>query len=230
MCGRASSEVRKLVAAISELQKKNESLANELRETQNRRNYFERCAEDLKSQVKELTPPTLSGRQSKIPKLKEQSTAFYDQAEFICKVMRRYDPSDVPLLITAMTNKLGREHKTDLSFATIVHRHVGHEGSARGAAAWARAKDRQAFERERVHPRPLLTPTVGGQDVQASVRPHRAVHQVPYAHFADGSKRFRAGRRCAVAGSLGPTGGSEGGLLPGLLDKYVISNNYYDPR
>ena len=46
-----------------------------------------------------------------------------------------------------------------------------------------------------------------------------------HAHFADGSKRFRAGRRCAVAGSLGPTGGSEGGLLPGLLDKYVISNN-----
>ena len=79
-----------------------------MRETMNKHNEFERRVTELEEQIARDAPPTLDGKHSKIGKLKFQSKNFYEHVDFLYSTLRRFDSTDVPLLVQPPSGKGSR--------------------------------------------------------------------------------------------------------------------------
>ena len=147
---------------------------DELREAMRLRNRAEILAKNAKEEVKELMPPSLDGKKSMIGKLKFQSKNYYEHVDFMYDVLKRFDSTDVPLLIGSALHKLTLKHdtETDFCYETIMSDMFKNTRNYILVSRRARPQDRRASSRQRVHRRALLGSTLVWQAVEACLQPH----------------------------------------------------------
>jgi hypothetical protein len=113
---RASAEFREQVTSNAELLRRIGELEEELRQTKNYRNNALNTVTQLKEELDKIKPPSLDGRRTSIPKLKDHTAkTFYEHVDLIYRNLRRYDSSDIAALTSAAVNKLSRERKEDFA-------------------------------------------------------------------------------------------------------------------
>ena len=87
-----------------------------MRETRNCRNKYANKVTQLKEELDKIKPPSLDGRHTSIPKLKDHTShTFYNHVDFIYRDLRRFDSSDIAALTSAAVNKLSRERTEDFA-------------------------------------------------------------------------------------------------------------------
>ena len=108
---RAPAEVRRAEAAKTEAERTLAVTSRENAETMSQAAYWCKQASEKDKIIAELRGPTLEGCKSTVPKLKDGSSAFYDHVDFLYKVLKRFDTTDVPLLDCCASIKY--EHHSD---------------------------------------------------------------------------------------------------------------------
>ena len=89
---RASAEFREQVTSNAELLRRIGELEEELRQTKNYRNNALNTVTQLKEELDKIKPPSLDGRRTSIPKLKDHTAkTFYEHVDLIYRNLRRYD-------------------------------------------------------------------------------------------------------------------------------------------
>ena len=74
---------------------------------------------ELEKELDQLRPPTLDGKKSEIPRVKQSQ--LFKHAEFGVKWLKRFHVLDIPPLILSVLRQVGREKQTDLTWATLMH-------------------------------------------------------------------------------------------------------------
>lgn len=117
---RPLKEVRDLEAKASEAKRKLEVALEEKQVAYRHRNSECASQKRLKEEVEMLTPKSLDGLQHNIGKLTPQSTAFYAHVKFGVDWLKRFELSDVPLLLTTVLKQLGLAKGVDLRWETLM--------------------------------------------------------------------------------------------------------------
>lgn len=110
---RESVESRSAAAENTALQQQLDACERARRAAVSDASYWHTQCMEKDKLILKLTPPSLDGCKTAIPKLKDQSTAFYDHVDFGFRWLRRFDTTDVPLLTSAVLHKLALERREE---------------------------------------------------------------------------------------------------------------------
>ena len=146
------------------------------------RNAEQARLKELDKELERLRPPTLDGKKGEIPRVKERQ--LFNHAEFGVKWLKRFHVLDIPPLIISVLKQLGREKKTDLTWATLMH-----DGFKTARSALLRKHEEEIGEHLATHVYTAdhfsLLRLIGGM----SKRLCGLIEQsIKYVHHSDGTK------------------------------------------
>ena len=122
---RATAEVRRLEAAVSEAQRLAEVANEEKTNAWWHRNSEKKELKEVKLELKDALPATLAGKSGSVNRLKPQSSAFYEQVDFGVNWLRRFHILDVPMILVACMKSLGRESDTNVCREVMMDKGMG---------------------------------------------------------------------------------------------------------
>ena len=174
---RATAEVRRLEAAVSEAQRLAEVANEEKTNAWRHRNSEKKELKEVKLELKDALPATLAGKSGSVNRLKPQSSAFYEQVDFGVNWLRRFHILDVPMILVACMKSLGRESDTNVCREVMMDKGMG---TTRKQLLHEHEKQmhRRALAGEGLHGRPLLAVAADHRHVKAGLRPDQPVPQV----------------------------------------------------